>query len=271
MPKTVRPLPQESIQAIVQNSTNRFGAASGVVIAGLDGGRVEHRPDERFEAASLVKLPILVELARRAETGKLKLDDKMKFEERFRAEGSGVLKDRPAGQSYTLEQLAEWMIIESDNTATDMLLDRLTMSEIEAQMHKLGLEHTTVQRTIFDFGAIDRGLDNRISAGDAASLLLRMGRGEMPRSPWMAEILKRTKRKDLLQARLPKTVNVAHKTGELEGVLHDAGLVYVDSPYVIVVMTQGAGRAEAMEFIAGLSSDVYAAVSKAPRAGISGP
>jgi beta-lactamase class A len=260
MSNSVRPLPQESIQTIVEKSSKGFAGSSGIVVAGVDGARVEHRAEESFEAASVVKLPILVELARRAEAGELKLQEKMTFEERFRAEGSGVLKERQAGGSYSLEQLAEWMITESDNTATDMLLDRLGMSAIEQQMRKLGLEHTTVQRTIFDFDAFDRGLDNRISAADTATLLLRMLSSELPRSAWMLDILQRTKRKDLLQARLPKDVKVAHKTGQLQGVLHDAGIVYTEPPYVIVVLTQGADESAAAEFIRRLSADVYAAV-----------
>lgn len=243
----------------MKKSTTAFSGSSGIVCEPLSGsGSVRHRSDTRFESASLVKLPILVELARRIEAGEVHAEDPMIFEERFRVEGSGVLKKRPAGGKYSLQQLAEWMITQSDNVATDMLLERLGMNTVEDAMERLGLRNTTVQRTIFDFGAIDRGRDNLISAADAATLLRGIGEGRLPRSEWMLEILTHTKRHDLIQKRLPSDLRVAHKTGQLQGVLHDAALVFLpEQAYVLVVLTQGAPEAEAEKFIQELSADVY--------------
>ena len=212
--------------------------------------------EKTFEAASLVKLSILVELARRFETGECKPEDTLVFEERFRVGGSGHLQKEPAGGKYRLADLAEWTITESDNVATDMLFDYLKLDTLEPAMRALGLKQMTVQRTIFAFEEIDKGRDNLISANDLAILLGKIARKELPRSDWMLEILQKTHRHDLIQAKLPKDLKVAHKGGELTGFLHDAGIVYADRPYVLVILTAGE-KADCEPFIRGLSGEIY--------------
>ncbi len=212
--------------------------------------------DKTFEAASLVKLSILVELARRFEKGECKPDDTLVFEERFRVGGSGHLQKEPAGGQYRLADLAEWTITESDNVATDMLFDYLKLDSLEPAMRALGLKQMTVQRTIFAFEEIDKGRDNLISANDLAILLGKIARRELPRSDWMLEILQKTHRHDLLQAKLPKDLKVAHKSGELTGFLHDAGIIYAERPYVLVILTS-ADKAGSERFIRGLSGEIY--------------
>lgn len=235
---------------------------SSAVFADLESGlRAEHQPREALESASLVKLPILVELYRRAEAGELKLSEEMTLEDRFRVEGSGLLKDQPSGTKWSLEKLASLMVAESDNVATDMLLERLGLETLTPAMRKLGLKETTVERTVFDFAAIDAGRDNRTSAADTALLLEKMGKGELPGSEAMLAILETTRRRDMLPAKLPKGVKVAHKTGELTGVLHDAGLVTAADGrrYVLVLLSQGFPERDAqLKAWATLSGKVYA-------------
>ena len=262
-PELVRPFPRELIFSLVKKWTRGFSGRSGVVCKPLSGAAsVAHQADDSFEAASLVKLPILVELGRRLENGSCKLEDQLPFEERHRVGGAGVLKDLPAGQSYSLGQLAEWMITESDNVATDMLLEYLQLDSVEGEMVKLGLKKTTVQRKIYAFEEIDQGRDNLISAGDAATLLSLVGRHKLPSSQWMLDILQKTKRRDLIAAKLPGTLKVAHKTGELTGFLHDAAIVYVDRPYVLVILT-AADKPDSEKFIQGLSHQIYSTLSDA--------
>lgn len=227
---------------------------SSVVFVDLESGfRAEHQPREVFESASLVKLPILVELYGRG----LDLSEEMVLEDRFRVEGSGKLKSAETGTRWTLEQLAQLMVAESDNIATDMLLERLGLDTITPAMKKLGLKDTTVERTIFDFAAIDAGRDNRTSASDTALLLEKMARGELPGSAAMLKILETTRRRDMLPAGGGK---VAHKTGELTGVLHDAGIV--DGRYVLVMLAQGFPDRDAqVQAWAKLAGQVYKATT----------
>ncbi len=230
---------------------------SSAVFLDLESGfRAEHQPAQVYESASLVKLPILVELFRR----ELNLSEEMVLEDRFRVGGSGTLKDQANGTRWTLEQLAQLMVAESDNIATDMLLERLGLDTLTPAMQKLGLKHTTVERKVFDFAAIDAGRDNRTSAADTALLLEMMAKDKLPGSSAMLKILETTRRRDMLPARLPKGVTVAHKTGELTGVLHDAGIV--DRRYVLVLMAQGFPDRDAqLKAWADLSGKVYQATN----------
>ena len=256
-PQDIRPFPRELIFREVKKWAKSFPGTSGVVCQSLAGGpAATHQPDFCFESASLVKLSILVELAHRLDSGSCHLTDRLTFEERHRVGGSGHLKEQPAGGSYSLGELADWMITESDNVATDMLLESLHLRAIEGEMIRLGLKHTTVQRTIFDFDEIDKGHDNRTSAGDVADLMSRIGRGELPQSAWMLGLLEKTRRRDLIGKRLPSRLRMAHKSGELTGVLHDAAIVYVDQPYLLVIMTSGQ-KADSQEYIQGLSQKIY--------------
>lgn len=229
------------VKAAVQAAGGEFPGQAGVVYYDLRAGRGAYHGENRvFEAASLVKLPIMVELYRRAQAGEVDLDSEMVFEERFRAEGSGLLKSQPAGTRWKLRELARLMIAESDNTATDMLLERLGMESIETEMARLGLKHTTVRRRIFDFAAIDAGRDNLTSPVDMLVLLQGIARERLPGSKEMMEILKGQKRRDMIPAGVPAGVAVAHKTGELLGVLHDVGVVLApDGEYILVLMGQG--------------------------------
>ncbi|MCW5872230.1 MAG: serine hydrolase [Candidatus Eremiobacteraeota bacterium] len=215
--------------------------------------------DKTFESASLVKLAILVELARRLEAGQCQPEDRLVFEERFRVGGSGHLHKEPSGGRYRLDDLAEWTISESDNVATDMLFDYLELDTLEPAMRTLGMKQMTVRRTIFAFEEIDRGRDNLISADDLANLYGKIARQELPRSEWMLGILQKTHRHDLLQAKLPKDLKVAHKSGELAGFLHDGGILYAERPYILVILTQ-AEKSDSERFIRGLSGGIYETV-----------
>ncbi len=257
---TVRPFPRESIQSIVKNCTQKFSGRSGLVV-GLALAPpeqwVQHRAEESFEAASLVKLPILVELSRRIQAGQLRAEDSMVFEERHRVGGSGVLQQRPAGGRYRLDQLAEWMVAESDNVATDMLLEHLGLEQVHRQAVALGLRHTTVERTIFDFASIDAGKDNRTCARDMAWLLAQLADRRLAGSEWMLALLEKTRRRDLLVGGLPPGCRVAHKTGQLDGFLHEAALLRQQPPILLVVLTAGSPPEEAQAFMQSLARQVY--------------
>lgn len=251
-----------AVEAAVVRSAREFPGRAAIAWRLLDGGpQVTVGADEVFESASLVKLPVLVELYRRASTGELDLEEELEFTEEFRVGGSGRLKDQPAGTRWRLAELARLMIVESDNGATDMLLHRLGASSIEKSMASLGLEDTAVRRRIFDFAAIDQGRDNLTSAADTARLLAGIGTGELPGSEAMRKVLLGQQRRDMIPAGLPPGTPVAHKTGELTGVLHDAGIVSGPrGEYVLVLLGQDfADRDEAVRAWASASRRIWEA------------
>lgn len=247
---TLRPFPRDLIQEYLKKSRERFPGSVGLVVipVGEPQARVEVQADHSFESASLAKLPILLTLAQQLESGEWTPDHALTFEERFRTGGSGLLQEREAGGEYSVDQLARWMIQESDNIASDMLWEALGEQRVAACLSRFGFKQTRVQRSMFDFAAIEEGRDNLTTAGDMAALLLATARGELPRSHWMREILMGTRRKDLIPAGLPASLRVAHKTGELNGILHDAAF-FGQPEVVLVLMTEGCEKEVARDWM----------------------
>ncbi|MCA9790617.1 MAG: serine hydrolase [Candidatus Eremiobacteraeota bacterium] len=261
-PEDPRSQKLEAVREVLDKAAQDFPGKAALVFYDLELGQtIAVHGDEQFEAASLIKIPILVELYRQIETGELSIDEEMVYEERFRVEGSGLLKDEEAGGKYKLTELARLMVQESDNVATDMLIERLGMDKINQEMGLLGLTHTVLARRIYDFKEIDRGHDNLTTANDVALLFRELGEGRLPGSTAMHQILEGQKRNDMLPAKLPKGTRVAHKTGELLRVLHDAGLIYTDhGSYVLVLLGQGFEHPdEVQKFWADVSAEVHEA------------
>lgn len=237
---TPHPTPARNLEAAklaIEESGKAFPGKCSIVFIDLDSAQtVELRPEEPFESASLVKLVILVELYRQFQEGLHSPDDLLTLESRQKVGGSGSLQQAKEGSKYTLEELAELMITESDNTATQMLTDHLGRDLVHQSAKNLGLEHTTFQRDVYDFSAIDRGQDNLTSAKDMALLLQMLAHNQLPGSNHMHEILEGQKRHDMIGDGFPEDTKLAHKTGELTGLLHDAGIVYAPQGAFVIVM-----------------------------------
>ncbi len=231
-----RPVDMETVRAALDRAAAAFPGDSAVYLLDLETGEEYGvRADAPFESASLMKLPVLVELYRRVEVGELQLNDLHPVEERHKVGGSGALKNVENGQQFTLEELAQAMITDSDNTATEVLCELLTLQAIHENCRNLELTATTVERRIYDFGAIAQGHNNQTSARDMGRLLEQIALTELPGSVKMNEILERQKRDDMIGYGTEHT-KVAHKTGELTGLLHDAGIVYAPRGSFVLVM-----------------------------------
>ena len=262
------------VRELVERARKAYPGRSGVVFVDLASGfRVEFEPTARFESASLAKLVILAELYRQFEVGDRKADEKLTLLESQKRGGSGSLKNAKEGTQYTLEELAKAMITESDNTATQMLTDLLGRKPVEEGAKAMGLSGTTFQRDIFDFEAIDAGRDNYMTAKDAANFLQQLARLELPGAEPMAEILEQQKRNDMIGHGYPPDVRVAHKTGELDGILNDAGIVYAPrGGFILAVLSDGIQDKEAAKKVwAGLSLELLELYSEPTAAGTSTP
>jgi beta-lactamase class A len=217
-----------------------------VAIAARDlaAGREYHRlADERLPSASVIKVAILVELLGRTAEGGLDLAERRALTEADKVPGSGVLPQLGAGLELTLLDLAHLMITVSDNTASNMLIDRLGCEAVNARLERLGLRRTRLGRKFYDFAARDRGLDNWLTAGEMADLLtgLEQRTALPPESCDLALAIMRQQQFDnRLPKLLPPDTPVANKTGSITGVCHDAGIIYSPAgPLVVVVLTQG--------------------------------
>lgn len=218
---------REQVAQIITVARKEFPGRSAVVFVDLDQEiRLEFAAKNLFESASLAKLMVLVELYREFQLGVHRPDETVVLLAKQKVGGSGHLKQAAEGSKHRLDFLAEHMIVDSDNTATQMLTDLLGRKKIAQSMQAIGLAQSTFGRDIYDFEAIDEGRDNLTSPLDIATLLVQIARQDLPGAERMHEILEGQKRKDLFGKGFPPQVRLAHKTGELQGVLHDAGIVY---------------------------------------------
>jgi beta-lactamase class A len=134
------------------------------------------------------------------------------------------------------------MITVSSNFATNLLIEKLGVENIRQTVAKLGAEGMNVLRGVEDQKAFDRGLNNTTTARGLLVLLERIARKTTVNpaaDAEMIEILKRQKLNDAIPAGLPPGTTVAHKTGSITRIQHDAGIVYGSNPYVIVVVVRG--------------------------------
>jgi len=212
----------------------------------LEGGRGITHYDrdacERLPSASVIKLAILLDLLASADEGALDLEERLVLRDADKVPGSGVLFQMGAGLSLSLLDLASLMITVSDNTASNMLIEHLGVEAINARLERHALLRTRLERKFYDFEARDRGLDNWTCAADMADLLAGLERGSGWLSPASREralaILKRQQFTDRIPKLLPPGTVVAHKTGTIQHVCHDAGILYGPrNPVVAAILT----------------------------------
>lgn len=216
----------------------------------------------RRTAASLIKLAVLATALDAASAGSLSLDERMTVTQGDIVGGAGDIQAKGAGVTYTVDELLHAMIAQSDNTAANLIIGRLGMDVVNDECSKLHLKQTRLSRLMMDETARQAGRENVMSARDAASLLQRIAAGTVA-TPELCErarayLLDQHDTAGIVQG-LPVGVQVAHKTGSLDGVQHDAAIVYGDRPYVLAALTQGMEREAAL----GLMRDVSAAVWRA--------
>ena len=223
------------MRKIPQGLLDAVPARLGVVWQSLNGAfDVRHNADARFPAASVIKVPILLELHNRAAQNGLSLDEKVVLQPHHKVGGAGVLLELHDGLELTLDDLGRLMTVVSDNTASNLLIDRLGMDAVNRWMKNEGLQDSHLGRRFMETPSKDR--DNWMTPADAA-LCMQAAR----KLAAALEILKRQQYREKIPLLLPCDTVVAHKTGELEGVRHDAALVEGPHPYVLVLFTAEGG------------------------------
>jgi beta-lactamase class A len=237
------------LRARLEGVTAAHAGVVGVSIRDLDTGQgVSIRGDEPFPSASLIKVAVLVTLLDEVSQGRIRLDERSTLVTRDRVGGWGILKHMGSGLAPTLEDLAWLMITLSDNTATNLILDKVDVRTVGAKMEALGLPRTKIHAKTFR-RETSVAMDSSVLYGLGVTTpdetvqlfaLLHEGRAVSPALDSLALAMLAANQDDALLTRwLPAGMRVAHKSGAVERSRNDCGIVYSPAaPVAVCVMTR---------------------------------
>ena len=264
------------LQKIQTRVAQDSGAYVGVAYVDLGSSDTLYlNADTSFHAASTMKVPVMIELFRRANTGSFRMDQGLLMVNQFASlvDGSPYALDVGSDSDSTLyhrigsrvrvDSLLRLMITRSSNFATNTLITLVGGEEVTRTMRQLGANRIQVLRGVEDGKAFEKGLNNTTTARDLAIILraIEEGRAASPAATReMLAILSAQEFNEKIPAGLPAGTRVAHKTGEITAVSHDAAIVYPSGrpPYVLVVLTRGIKNGvQSAKLIADISALVY--------------
>ncbi|MPZ17382.1 MAG: serine hydrolase [Luteitalea sp.] len=251
----------------------RLAAVDGVIGVWIkdlvSGAEIAVNEDRVFPTASSIKIAILVELYRQAEHGRLRLEDRHRVADSDRAGGSGVLQHLGAAE-LSLRDLATLMIVLSDNTATNILIDKVGMDTVNATLDRLGLPATRLRRKMIRPDEQAAGRENVSTPAELGRLVERIYREKVVTPQACREMLQvlAHPKSGPLRSRLPQDVRVAHKTGGLGGVVNDVGVVLLEGrPFIVSAMSTLVGNGEeagrTISDVARLAYDYFARLERA--------
>jgi len=214
----------------------------GVAIVDLtDGHKYLLHASDVFPQASSIKICVLAELYRQAQQGKLKLADLYTVNAADLVQDSDIMNGLTPGVTrITLRDLATMMVAVSDNAATNVLIDRVGMDNVNAFLAAQGLRDTRLRRKMMDVKAAAEGRENISTPNEMLSLLEALYRGQILNKEMTDDFFKvlSTHKNSWIPRNLPEDLKIANKPGALEGVRNDSGVIFVDKrPYILCVMT----------------------------------
>jgi beta-lactamase class A len=271
------------VRAEIERLVADSGADVAVAFQTLDGrDELFIQPDVSFHAASTMKVPVMIELYRQSRAGFFKLDDRIPVTNTFRSivDGSPYVLNpaddsdnemyKRLGQRVTYRELCEAMITVSSNLAANILIQRLDPRKIQVTNDMLGALGMRVLRGVEDGKAFQQGLNNTTTARALLTLMQRIALGQAvdkAASEEMLAVLKRQKFNDRIPAGVPPGIAVAHKTGEITKIQHDAAIVFAPRPFALVVLVRGLEDVKKGSALAAdIARVVYAASQGAPTA-----
>ena len=271
-----------AVTAEIRDLIRKSGADVAVAFRTLDGrDELLIQPDVPFHAASTMKVPVLIELFRQARAGLLSLDDRIPVVNEFHSivDGSPFKLEtgddsdaevyRQVGGQMSYRDLAEAMITVSSNFATNLIIEHLGAKNIQKTTDALGATGMKVLRGVEDAKAFEKGLNNSTDARSLLTVMEAIARGkavDKAASDEMIAILERQTFNSRIPAGLPAGIPVAHKTGEITRIQHDAAIVYADRPFVLVILVRGLEDVkEGSALAASITRVLYGAVQGARR------
>ena len=231
--------------------------------------------NESFHAASTMKTPVLIEVFRQANQGKFSLKDSIVIKNEFESIVDGSVYALNAaddseqklyeliGKKRTISELVTDMIIYSSNLATNMIIELVGAPNVMKTMRELGADSIQVVRGVEDSKAFEKGLNNTTTAKDLMIIFEALAKGKIISTgacQQMIDILLHQQFNKIIPARLPANVKVAHKTGNITGVLHDSGIVFLPGGhiYILVLLSKNIDNEEtATNLLADISEMIY--------------
>ena len=262
----------QKLEASITDVDWQLDGVMGVAIEDLTSGqRFQLRGDEVFPQASSIKTALLTGLYRQVQDGKLKLTDLYTVQASDLVPDSDIMNGLTAGTTrITLRDLATMVVAVSDNSATNVLIDKVGMDNVNALMDSLGLKHTRLRRKMMDLKAAGEGRENISTPNEMATLLDQLYRGKVLNKELTDDFFKllSTHKSSFIPRDLPDDLKIANKPGELEGVRNDSGVVFVQNrPYVICVMTTYLHRErDGEDAISKISAEAYRMFDRLARA-----
>ena len=253
----------QTMIASVQERIQRNPGKVGIYIKDLRNDRVwTYGENEMFPSASLVKLPIMATVFQRVQEGKLSLDKRIAVNRRYRMGGSGRLKWFRDGSKFTLRDVIQWMITESDNTAMKMAIDTVGFAAFQEELPRFGFRATQVNPEGLSLSSGRVSRENYTTAAEMGMFLEKLYRKELvspTASEIMTELMKKLPTRKRLATGLPYGWQIAHKTGLLRQACHDVGIVYTpEGDYIICVLTgKNSSYRRAKELIASVGKTMH--------------
>ncbi len=241
---------------IIGRAEQSNGVIGAAVIA-PSGERLSHNGNRRFVAASTVKIPIMIELFRQIDAGEHSLSDSYRLRAEDQSAGSGVMQDMHAGMEFTLGDLVYLMISISDNTATNILIDRVGMDQVNATMRRLGMADSTLGRKMRGRERLAGEEENWATPDDyaaATAAVLSHRAASAEACAQMIALLEKQQNDRRIARYLPRVDGPrwGSKTGSLPGVVNDVGFIMTArGPLIISLFCEGQADAHLAEQIIG--------------------
>ena len=232
----------QKLESSITDVDRNLDGVMGVAIEDLNSGqKYLLRGDDIFPQASSIKIVVLAELYQQAQQDKLKLTDVYTVKASDLVADSPIMNGlTPGVTQVTLRDLATMVVAVSDNSAANILIDRVGIESVNSLLDSLGLTHTRLRRKMMDLKAASEGRENISTPSEMMTLLENFYRGKVLNKPLTEDFFKllSTKKNSWIPRELPEDLKVADKEGELEGVRNDSGIVFLENrPYILCVMT----------------------------------
>lgn len=249
---------EEKILELINSRKNEVS----VIVKNLNNNKwiLKINENKIYKSASIIKIPIMIEVLRQIEIGKYSLNEKIIIKNKDKIDFS-IINELNVLR-YSILDLITLMIIISDNTATNVLINLVGYDSVNNLIEKIGLENTKLNRKMMDFEAMKEGRENTTTVIDMANILEEIYNNEILNKEYSKlalNIMKSQMHRDYIPRYLEDSIIIANKTGELNGLNHDIGIVYTGNiDYLIGVFTEnGANNLENKRLIGNISKVIY--------------